>query len=505
MDNERLETKWKVALVGVVALAAFLRFFRLGHQSFWTDEILTYWAFVSEKGAPYWKKFLYDVHGPFYTCVLHFWSKVSMSEAWLRAPSALAGTAAAYFAFKWMNKFLNSKTALLGAVIFALSPIHIYYSQEMRFYSFLIFFTIVTLIIFEKFCEKPDKRTSILLGLAMLLTSLSHFSGVFIFVALFVVLLSRGFLRGEHLKGYIIVSLILIVGISPWIYREIYFLRGIDVIGFSVPTEVRFREELAITPMAYPYSLYVFATGYSFGPSLRDLHVMSALEIIRRYNINLILFSVTFVPLLIIGMIRSIKASRFLYFLSIIVVSIVMVTLIALLNIKVFNPRYLLCSLPAFIALVAMGIPQRGVVYKAGFLVLMVSIMLVSDYNYFFDERYSRDDVRSAARIIEKNEQKGDLVLVLTVGEVFDYYFKGAATYKYVSARSKSEEKLKKLLDRYMSDYRRIWYVRCRYWDNDPENRLLAYMSSHRHASSVWHMAGIDLFLMEPVSKAQDR
>jgi len=455
--------------------------YNLGGQSLWTDELLSWWAFISTPGAPYWKKFLYDVHAPLYHFVLHFWSMISMREFWLRLPSAVAGVVSVFLLYRWTKNFLEERISLLAAALLAVNPLHLYYSQELRFYSFLVLFTITTLICFEKFFKSPNYKNTLVLAIAMAAMCLSHFSGLFIVASLFIVVAVGIRSRPGQFVKFILAVIILVVIISPWIYREVLFLRGVsEAIGFSVPREVRFREELAFTPWAYPYSFYAFSTGYSFGG---------------------------FVPAFFLGLARLSKYRRFTLFASMLFIPVAVLTLLALLNIKVFNVRYLLCTLPAFIATLSVGLPKRPVLkYSVG--ILVFSVMLISDFNYHFVPRYSRDDVKGASRIIDEKGMTGDVVLILTVGDVFRFYYRGDLPIKLLYPKSAGADNIKSRITLLKEEYRRAWYIRCRNWDWDPDDVILESLMERFRLERSWSLPGINLYLftlqqVSPHSKLQ--
>ncbi len=131
MRNTGADGRNLAVLTAVAVLAAVLRFFRLGHQSFWLDEILTIGSYSSpEGGISYGVKLLWDVHGPLYSLAMHFWSMASSSEAWLRAPGALAGVVTVILMYFWLRRESNESTALAGALLMAVNPFNIYYSQD---------------------------------------------------------------------------------------------------------------------------------------------------------------------------------------------------------------------------------------------------------------------------------------------------------------------------------------------------------------------------------------
>jgi len=482
-------------LILITLLAGGLRLFKLGSQSLWTDELLSYWAFTSTPQAPYWKKFLYDVHAPLYNLFLHFWSMVSLNEFWLRLPSALAGTTAVIVLYRWLRGFLGERISLTAALLMAVNPMHLYYSQEMRFYSFLVLFTVIVLIRFEKFIVSPNLKNSFYLAIAMIAMCMSHFSGLFIVLSLFFVSIIYSRKSRSILVRFLLAVVILVVVISPWIYREYMFLKDVrEAIGFSVPQEERFREERSFTLWAYPYSVYAFSTGYSFGPDLRELHVSGVKEILRRHFIELILFSVGFVPVLVLGFVQAARRGKLVLFLSVVCISYCALSLLASMNVKVFNARYLLSAFPVFIAVVAAGIPGKTAA-RFFFTGVILAVMLISDYNYFFVKRYARDDVKGAVEVISREERDGDIILLITVNDVFKFYYRGKVPVVVMYPKTSGAEGVKRKIERLSGEYRRVWYIRCRSWDWDPDDVLLTELRNRFTEEETWEFPGVNLYL----------
>jgi len=400
VPNRRTE-RW--AVPAILAAAAFLRFFRIGRQSLWVDEFLSYNAFTSPEGVPYGKKLLYDVHGPLYSLFMHVWIAVSQSDAWLRLPSAAAGVLAVYLLYRWLVSSGRGEVAIPATLFMALNPFHIYYSQELRFYAFLLLFVVVTLIAFDRFLRSPSAKTGALLGVSLGLTCLSHFSGLFLGPALLVYVAVTRRLRGSHLRYGLLAAAIAAAIVSPWVYREIVFLRTIRVFDVStLPVEQRYRGELTLSAWSYPYILYAFATGYSFGPDLRELHyVKSGIELFARHRLEIVVTAALFGWLFVSGLIRSARRGQFAFFATVLLVSVLSLTVVARFNMKVFNVRYLACAFPFFVTLIAYGLPaRRGA--RIAIAAAACAVMLVSDGNYYFVGRYARDDMRGAASIVSQ-------------------------------------------------------------------------------------------------------
>ena len=116
----------------IVALSLILRLYRLGSQELWLDEAGSYYMAT----LPGWLSGIaLDNTPPLYNLLLRgFITLFGSSEAAVRLLSVLAGTlfvAATIWAGK---EIFNSRAALWAGLLAAVSPIHIYYSQEARAY-----------------------------------------------------------------------------------------------------------------------------------------------------------------------------------------------------------------------------------------------------------------------------------------------------------------------------------------------------------------------------------
>ena len=487
----------RLALGAILAVAAFLRFFRIGHQSLWVDEILSFKAFTSPAGVPYWKKFLHDVHGPLYSLIMHFWGAVSGSDAWLRAPSAVAGILAVYFLYRWLNAGGRRSIALPAALFMAISPFHLFYSQEVRFYSLLSLFVVLALMAFERFLEAPTARRGALFGAALAVACLAHFSGFLLAAALFVYLVTRR-PRGPLLRNGALAALIALAAISPWIYREVTVLRAIHVVDIStLPVAERLRGDLTLSRWSYPYAVYAFSVGYSFGPSLPDLHAVSSpAQLLGSYAPQLAVAAIVFGALAAAGLIRAAREGQAALFLTVILATVLLLVVIARFNVKVFNVRYLMCIFPFYLALIAYGLPRGG---PARYLIAGVAsaVMLVSDYNYLFVERYGRENVREAVSIVAVNERPGDLIIATTVHAVFEHYYRGPNAVVAVFPVVIGRDALEKKEVEYVRTHARVWYVRSRTWDRDPEDLLLKTLPEHGKVVGSWQLSGVLLNLYD--------
>jgi len=121
-------------LVGLLLLAAGLRFYRIGYQSYWNDEGTSV-ALASRSLGLILQGASQDIHPPLYYVLLHGWMRLfGRGEAAVRALSALLGTACVAATYGLTRRVWGDRTALLAGLLAAVSPLQVYYAQEARMY-----------------------------------------------------------------------------------------------------------------------------------------------------------------------------------------------------------------------------------------------------------------------------------------------------------------------------------------------------------------------------------
>ena len=149
----------KIALLLILVLAAFLRFYRLDAQSLWADEGNS--VSLSRRSLPsITAGAAHDIHPPLYYYLLHFWMRVfGNSEFAVRALSALLGTALVYLTYLLGRRLSNHWLGLTAAFLSAISPFQVYYSQEARMYILLAALSALSVFSFIRFLETEGPKT----------------------------------------------------------------------------------------------------------------------------------------------------------------------------------------------------------------------------------------------------------------------------------------------------------------------------------------------------------
>ena len=171
-------------LISLTLVGAVLRFYNLGYNSIWLDEASTLNTAV--KSIPdIWQ---FTTAGEF-NPPLFYWAEHVMlffgnSEAVLRFLPALLGVLTIpliYFAGK---EFMDRNAGIIAAAAFAFSPFLLFYSQEARAYSMMLFFVTFSLIFYFRALKNNRIMDWALFGLLSALAFWSHFYALVIIGAL---------------------------------------------------------------------------------------------------------------------------------------------------------------------------------------------------------------------------------------------------------------------------------------------------------------------------------
>jgi 4-amino-4-deoxy-L-arabinose transferase-like glycosyltransferase len=189
--------RWTLALVGVAVLVAVvLRFYALDTLSFYYDELYAtriYGLGVRNLAGVVARTAFYDQHPPLYYLVALVWTHVTgLSEAAVRALSALSGVALVPAVWLLARELSERRTAAFAALLVALHPLLVYYSREARMYALLALFATLASWLFARLCRGDRARTTLVAWVvASLATALTHYFGAVHLAGCFLLLMLR--------------------------------------------------------------------------------------------------------------------------------------------------------------------------------------------------------------------------------------------------------------------------------------------------------------------------
>lgn len=201
----------------IVALGGFLRFFRLNDMSLWLNEGFTVrfsrlpWAHVTGLHGEY------DPHPPLYYTIIKATAVIVPDLYAARVVSAIAGTATLVVLYLIVSRLLNPIAGLLSATALAVSPVHIWYSQEARQYALMTLAVSLSYLALVLFHDRARWRYAALYGASILAAMYIEYSVFFALVPqLLVLALILRKWRSEAMP-VIIASGCALFGYLPWI------------------------------------------------------------------------------------------------------------------------------------------------------------------------------------------------------------------------------------------------------------------------------------------------
>ena len=437
----------------IILLAAALRFYDLGGESYWYDEVIMVrvaqgdiWS-ILEGGRP-----------PLYIVLAHFWIKLfGTSEAATRSISALAGVLSIPLMYAVGRQLFDKRIGLISAFLMAISQFQIYYSQDFRYYSL---FALTTLFSFYFYVLLLDTRKIlyfVLYVIASILLFYTHTFGVFILLVqnLYLLLkwnnyrtikfqwiLSQIFLLIAILPRFIISIQKVFIGkagpmswlpdpgiLSPLTTIQYYIGAGLDYPAWTTVF-------IAIAFFVVGTAVYITWQGKEKWLSyLRDFSNRKG-------------FSGKESELLLVGC----------WFLLPIILPLILS--------KIFGPmyhnRYMISASPAFYILLAFMITKVSKVVPE-FISLGLIVIVITPGLYEFYVTPVREQWREAAALVEKNGMKNDVIIIAGKPDGqhvknFNWYYRGnlkecSIAYLY------HDEELKSALEKCISGSDRFWLV----------------------------------------------
>lgn len=194
-----------------------LRGLAINNNSLWCDEGCSiYYASAYPLEIPAISSF-YDFHPPFYYLLLHFWMKIVQADFALRFLSVLFDVLAIMVMY-WLGKILvDYKVGLISAFIFAISPLNIYYSWEVRNYTLLCLLSLLSVCFFLRILKKDNRiRSFFPYILFTYLCIYTHYCGIIVVIIenIFLFICRRKY--KITIKTWITVQFVIFLLYLPW-------------------------------------------------------------------------------------------------------------------------------------------------------------------------------------------------------------------------------------------------------------------------------------------------
>ncbi len=489
--------------VGIVLLMAVLvgfalRVYLLAGQDLWGDEgFTTYviglpWAQVLRPGT--------DTHPPLYYALLKAWAAVAVAPGlpvanvfglrFLSIVFSSLMTPLAALAGRWL---FGPRVGLIAAWLMALSPVQVYYAQELRMYAQAACLALAaTVCLVALLSSRWPTRGWAVYGLVTLAGLYTHYGVFFILPAHGLAALTADDRRWTMASSrpasiihrpwstlrWLAVMGALALAYLPWVVGQARSLLGHAARGAPSWTLGDFVGIAGRGLVSYTAGLTLpqgEALAVGLGVALGALGVWAAW---RRAAWRGVLLAISVASPLVVGWL----VNPLMPF---------------------FHERFVLMGAATLLVAVAggMGALVRRPLFGGAALVAVVALNLVALNAWFTDPQYVKSDYRQAIRAVLAQARPGDLIL-LNNGEqqaLFDFYVPDRAQ-RTVATLSNDDvltpQRADRALSRLTQGHDRVWLVN--YGDlavYDPQRHAEGWLAAHGYRALFQSHLGFEVAL----------
>ncbi len=511
MRLDNMNKKTVLILVTILLIASLLRFYGLDKESLWLDEGTT--ALSMKYHGPYETLKIFFLYGqilpefytnkpdlptanadlPVYYFFLAVWTKFfGTSAVSLRAFSALFGSLSILLIFLIAKEIFNDKVALVSSLIASLNLTLIEYSQEARNYSFLLFFSLLSIYYFVMFLKSNKNKYLALFIIFTIVAVYTHFLFVFLvfFQALYIY--SKEAINIFKNKKLRLSKLSLYYIIIPFSYLPLIA----RILRQKLSTVPHFGEISVqnLLKLAIRFNSWLYPSNH-----LRDLIYQKNFMVFSSIDILLVCSVILTALILIVFALRytfsSMKKIKKKYTFDdpfVILWLIVPVTLpffMTLLRptIRVFGQiNYLIYTLPAYFIIVSKGI--LGIRWKYGKIVIILFILLSILPIYAYYSNTKKQQFREAAFYLKENVKNDEAIFFnIRNGIVpFTYYYGKSEQAFPLPNLSRAMEISK--------EKKSIWLVYTFAKYSDPDGTIKKYFDETYNLAESKHFFDVELY-----------
>jgi len=399
--------KWPIYLLIITVVGLVLRVYNLGKFGFWFDEAIN----VSLAGRFRNVFFLgnKEYHGIFFVALVKGWMAIGSGDSFLRFFSVIWGVLSIIVIYYLGKLIFSKRVGILSALFLSISPLHIYYSQELTCYSLSVFLALSSSYYFLKILRNPSRTPTVLYVLSTVCFIYTHPMNL-MFVLTQNIFFCMFYYKDKNLrKKWIYLELIIFLFALPWLI--------IVIIGF-----LRYSQSDAFQWIKKPnlsmflQTFMVFSLGY---------YASWKLQLISLF---------LFLPLSLKAVLDGYKKYDFFYLIFWLFIPISVIWLISQRH-TFYIHRIFLFSLPAFYLLMAAGTVKIKRYLGVGIISFYFILVAYSLKNYYenklpfdYKKRYigmcSKKDYKKAAVYVAENFREGDAILHISCSSFapFIYY-----------------------------------------------------------------------------------
>jgi len=387
-----------LSLITIVIMAIALRLYQLDYQSLGIDEIasmngadpdLTWSAVVNYSMTD---------QPPTFFLLLHAWFKVfPYNDFYGRLLPLIIGLWGIVAIFFFGKEVKGSRVGLIASLITSQSYIHIYFSQEVRFYTLVFLFSTLSYLFFIRAVKLERIIDFVFYSLSTALLLYTHYFGLVVFASqglLFILLIILYPVNRRFIILSVLSGLSVVISIIPWI--PIFFSDS-ETQNFWIQAEpFYFLIKYFYVYFKDIFSSFVFAT-------------VLIIYLLSRYKLFKANHSIDRVDLLVVGGVAF---------------SFIIPLIYSILQTPMLHIRYTLIALPPLIIMISLGFTFLKARLQT---ILLIATCFTSLFSLVVIEKYYvkilKEDWRGLVNDVIKSGSPTD-VIVSRYEWYCNYYFK---------------------------------------------------------------------------------
>lgn len=384
----------------VLTVAAFaLRFYNLGFNSIWLDEGSTL-GFARQSLLGIWESTAGgEFNPPLFYYIEHFMLIFGDSEFILRFVPALLGALTIPVFYFIGREICGRMGGIIAAALLTFSSFHVYYSQDARAYTTMLFFFSIAVLFYLIALRSDSLKHWIIFGVFASLSFWTHF---YVFVAVGILILHALIVKREAILKDIKSVNTIAAGLLAFIIVSlplIYVTIGL------------FFKRTAAAP--------------TWGLSGFDVFTQTILQITDGIYLAIIFGILAAVGCIFLLLNKEKRDYGYLMILSLILPFIVTYVLSSMIP---MSPRYMIYILPFFFVSIAAAfcfIPQNIDYKKVAAAAIAVLFVISIPYFMGYYTTYTKNDWRGFSGQLSSITNEGDYVVVMPgyMAQPLDYYY----------------------------------------------------------------------------------
>lgn len=408
----------------IVALAAVLRLYHLGTENLWIDEVFSMDMVRSPIHSleRFWNPDGGINSRPFGLVLVFLARQFGDSEFIVRLPFALLGILDVGVLYLLAREIVDRHVALRASLFLALLPVHVWYSQEARWYAQWTFLTTVSLWMLVRFWKTDRARWWVGYLVTMTLNLYTFVASLLVAAVQFLTALLLPARKPSSGFRWKVVAALFVAGVLTMPI----FLAAFGIELEPTPAGVPNRASRAMSPFALPYLFFAYVAGFSIGPTVGELHALPGpLVILRKYP-EVVVYYAVFSIIATLGL-WALRGRRLCA--AVVLPWVLVLPLLALAGAvfshQTINVRYTMAATPGFALLLSLGVESFGRWHRWVTLVV-VGLFAASLANYYWNPDYDKDDVRGAVEYVQTSRRGNEPVVVVgQIAPAAEYYGRG--------------------------------------------------------------------------------